>query len=152
MCSNASAAPLQAMTCAPLSTEHRCQQLARLFLVVYDEDAQTIELDGRGNATPYTGAAADSGVLYVLSRMARMGSVTVKVAPCPSPLLCASTVPPCNSTKWRTIATPTQPAMAPFGTRVGLAEAVEYERQKLRADADSRIAHRDSTCDPSPRP
>src|SRR5688572_7144881 len=34
------------------------------------------------------------------------GSVTRNRAPRPSPSLCASIVPPCNSTRWRTIASP----------------------------------------------
>src|SRR5438094_276857 len=35
-----------------------------------------------------------------------MGSLTLNVAPCPSPRLAASTLPPCSSTSFRTIASP----------------------------------------------
>jgi len=48
------------------------------------------------------------------------GSVTVKTAPRPGPLLSASTTPPCSSTRWRTMA---RPRPRPPWTRVLLASA-----------------------------
>lgn len=52
-----------------------------------------------------------------LAPTARVGSVTVNVAPRPSPALCAFTVPPWSSTRYRAIARPSPrpPAMGPAG-------------------------------------
>ena len=79
--------------------------LARLGVVVHDEHAQAAEAGAprrlgarrvgcRAGARPPAGAALASG------------RRTLKVAPRPSPGLAASTVPPCSSTRWRTMARP----------------------------------------------
>ena len=64
-------------------------ELAPVVIVVDDEDAQA----GEGTARRLLAAAA-AGTACM-----RTGSVTVNVAPCPTPSLSPSTVPPCASTR-----------------------------------------------------
>src|ERR1044072_5491628 len=82
---------------------------------------------GAGGAT--SGAASIGG----------LGSSTRKTAPWPSPSLFAVTVPPCASTRWRTMAraSPRPPCAR------ALAEAVEDEGEELRRDADAVVLHLD---------
>ena len=72
------------------------------------------------------------------------GKLTLKVEPCPLPGLEAETVPPCTSTRWRTMARPRpEAAIFPGGSAVGLAESIEDMRQKFRFDTDAGVVDGD---------
>ena len=72
------------------------------------------------------------------------GNRTVNVAPQPSPSLCARTVPPCSSTRCRTIARPRpRPPIAARRPRALLAKAIEDVRQELRRDPDPVVGDDD---------
>ena len=81
-------------------------------------------------------------------RTAATGSVTVNVAPCPSPALSASTVPPCSSTMCRTIVSPMpSPPCDARAAAVGLAEAVEDVRAGTSASMPAPVSvTRIATC------
>ena len=69
-----------------------------------------------------------------------IGSVTVKVAPWPSPGLLARMLPPCISTSCLTMASPRpRPPCRRVVRGVGLAEAVEDVRQEFGLDAHAGV-------------
>ena len=70
------------------------------------------------------------------------GSATVNVEPRPGPSLSARTVPPCSSTRCRTMARPRpRPPCCARGGRIGLAEPLEHVGQELGRDAGPVVAH-----------
>ena len=82
-------------------------------------------------------------------RAVMIGSATVNVAPCPSPGLDAWTSPPWRSTSCWTMARPSpSPPWARAIEAVRLAEWLEDPRQRVRRDADSRVADRDDGAGP----
>src|SRR5206468_10662471 len=95
-----------------LDLEGQCHCLALVTTVLDDQDVVTLFHDF---SSPFVvpslmrgGGRTAEGVMTELSPLpaALIGSVTVKFAPWPSPSLAALTVPPCSSTRSRTIANP----------------------------------------------
>ncbi len=139
--SRASAAEAAHGHLGPAIGEDAADELAGVRLVIDDEHPEAGERPLR--------AIEVAGPLFLrpdLFRLGRsgwttvMGSVTVKVAPWPSPGLLARTLPPCISTSCLTMARPEpQPAVPPGRRSVGLAEAVEDVRQEFGPDADAGV-------------
>src|ERR1051325_8561589 len=97
---------------------------------------------GRGTASDKSTAVGCTRGFDSLSLPRMMsGSVTTKVAPCPSPMLFAWIEPPCRSTSCLQIASPRPPpAVLAMRRAVFLREPLEYVGQKGRRDSDSRVA------------
>ena len=93
--------------------QHQDQYPPGVGFVVHDEHAQVIESDQRKMVGDWDGilrlTLASSDRLpspFSPIRTARMGRRTVNVEPLPSPGLSASTVPPCASTMYLTMESP----------------------------------------------
>ena len=71
------------------------------------------------------------------------GSVTTKRAPFWSPRLSAFTVPPCSSTRLRTMVAEPEPALQPAGA-VALREALEHLIEERRVDPLAGVGHDDA--------
>ena len=119
--------------------EHRRDHVARVGLVVDDEHPEPVERRRRlrphgpvGRGLARLGRRQRDGGTTVAR-----GSRTVKTAPVrPSGRLAASTVPPCSSTRCRTMARPSpRPPCGRVRGGVRLPEPLEDVRQELRPDA-----------------
>ena len=120
------------------------QHVARVGIVFDDQDMDAVEELELGRSARSAGRPRPVVISSTGASPVCLGNFKRKVVPFPSPPLSTVTVPPCSSTRCRTIAMPRPKTVVTAAHRaVGLAEAIEDERQELRRNADAGVDHLD---------
>ncbi len=125
------------------------EQLQRVFLVVHEQDVESVEPFGPRHRRSVRGRVEPGGVVRVRIRLGHHGHLgasrncTTNRAPCPGPSLRAPDGPAVQLHELLADReAEAEPAVLPREPAVGLQKRLEHVRQEMGRDPDAGVAHR----------